>query len=333
MCFERDRLSGQLRYVAAPNRSLSLRPDYERTCALCVSLSHGSGERVCIGRLRPGAIGGLALPSAGADEPPAPRHPAGRARPCAVADRLPPRSIRAGQVRIGRGGERAAKPCQMVPEDTRVEIEEGRRFVSRGGLKLEAVLDAFEVDVTGARCLDVGASTGGFTDCLLQRGRGEVIALDVGTRPARLVAAQRRARDRHRGLQRPRACSRATFRSARPGRDRRQLHRARQGARAASPPASPTAARSSRWSSRSSSSAAAGWARAAWSARREDRRDAVPGVVAAAGELGLGVLGRGSGRACPGRRATGGLRPAGDRRGRMLDPPRPSRQAIAEAVG
>lgn len=90
-------------------------------------------------------------------------------------------SIRAGMVRIGRGGERAAKPSQMVPADTRVEVEQGRRFVSRGGLKLEAALDALGVEVDGRLCLDVGASTGGFTDCLLGRGAAAVAAVDVGS--------------------------------------------------------------------------------------------------------------------------------------------------------
>jgi 23S rRNA (cytidine1920-2'-O)/16S rRNA (cytidine1409-2'-O)-methyltransferase len=89
-------------------------------------------------------------------------------------------TIRAGMVRIGRGGERAAKPGQLVAEDTRIEIEEGRRYVSRGGLKLEAALDALGVDPAGLDCLDVGASTGGFTDCLLQRGAARVAAVDVG---------------------------------------------------------------------------------------------------------------------------------------------------------
>lgn len=89
-------------------------------------------------------------------------------------------SIRAGLVRIGRGGERALKPGQMVPDDIAIEVEAGRRYVSRGGLKLEAALDALAIDVAGRDCLDVGASTGGFTDCLLQRGAARVIALDVG---------------------------------------------------------------------------------------------------------------------------------------------------------
>lgn len=89
-------------------------------------------------------------------------------------------SIRAGKVRIGRGGEKALKPGQIVPDDIAIELEQGRRYVSRGGHKLEAALDAFAVDPTGRDCLDVGASTGGFTDCLLQRGAARVIALDVG---------------------------------------------------------------------------------------------------------------------------------------------------------
>jgi 23S rRNA (cytidine1920-2'-O)/16S rRNA (cytidine1409-2'-O)-methyltransferase len=89
-------------------------------------------------------------------------------------------AIRAGKVRIGRGGERALKPGQVVSDDIAIELEEGRRFVSRGGLKLEAALDELAIDVAGLDCLDVGASTGGFTDCLLKRGAARVIALDVG---------------------------------------------------------------------------------------------------------------------------------------------------------
>ena len=67
-----------------------------------------------------------------------------------------------------------------IRDRIRIYMEGGPRYVSRGGLKLEAALDRFGVDPTGKRCLDVGASTGGFTDCLLQRGAAEVIALDVG---------------------------------------------------------------------------------------------------------------------------------------------------------
>ena len=83
-------------------------------------------------------------------------------------------------VRLGRGGERAAKPGQLVATDAELRIDEGPRYVSRGGLKLEAALDELGMDVTGRSCLDVGASTGGFTDCLLQRGAARVLSLDVG---------------------------------------------------------------------------------------------------------------------------------------------------------
>jgi 23S rRNA (cytidine1920-2'-O)/16S rRNA (cytidine1409-2'-O)-methyltransferase len=89
-------------------------------------------------------------------------------------------AIRAGEVRIGRGGEKALKPSQMVADDIRVELEGGPRYVSRGGLKLEAALDELAIDPRGRDCLDVGASTGGFTDCLLQRGAARVAAVDVG---------------------------------------------------------------------------------------------------------------------------------------------------------
>jgi 23S rRNA (cytidine1920-2'-O)/16S rRNA (cytidine1409-2'-O)-methyltransferase len=89
-------------------------------------------------------------------------------------------SVRAGLVRLGPGGRRAEKPSQLVPEDAELALDQGRRFASRGGLKLEHALDLLAVDVAGRDCLDVGASTGGFTDCLLQRGAARVIALDVG---------------------------------------------------------------------------------------------------------------------------------------------------------
>jgi 23S rRNA (cytidine1920-2'-O)/16S rRNA (cytidine1409-2'-O)-methyltransferase len=89
-------------------------------------------------------------------------------------------SIRAGTVRLGRDGPRLVKPSQLVADDADLVVEEGRRYASRGGLKLERALEALGIDVTGRDCLDVGASTGGFTDCLLQRGAARVIALDVG---------------------------------------------------------------------------------------------------------------------------------------------------------
>jgi 23S rRNA (cytidine1920-2'-O)/16S rRNA (cytidine1409-2'-O)-methyltransferase len=73
-----------------------------------------------------------------------------------------------------------AKPGEQVDESAPLDVERPPPYVSRGGQKLEHALDVFELDVAGLHCLDVGASTGGFTDCLLQRGAARVIALDVG---------------------------------------------------------------------------------------------------------------------------------------------------------
>ncbi len=72
------------------------------------------------------------------------------------------------------------KPSELVDEKAELVVEEGEEFVSRGGIKLKNALDELRVEVDGRRCLDVGASTGGFTDCLLQRGAATVIAVDVG---------------------------------------------------------------------------------------------------------------------------------------------------------
>lgn len=89
------------------------------------------------------------------------------------------RLILAGEV---RSGDRIIdKPSTLLFPDAPLEIKEKPRFVGRGGLKLEGALDAFQIDPTGWICLDVGASTGGFTDCLLQRGATRVHAVDVGT--------------------------------------------------------------------------------------------------------------------------------------------------------
>ncbi len=88
------------------------------------------------------------------------------------------RYIMAGQVRVG--GVRVDKPGTAVDATASVQIVENRRFVSRGGLKLEGALDELGVAVQGLVCADVGASTGGFTDCLLQRGAERVYAVDVG---------------------------------------------------------------------------------------------------------------------------------------------------------
>jgi 23S rRNA (cytidine1920-2'-O)/16S rRNA (cytidine1409-2'-O)-methyltransferase len=88
-------------------------------------------------------------------------------------------AVLAGAVRLGENGLRAEKPGQLVRDDVPVTLAKAPPFVSRGGIKLANALDAFEIDPAGRRCLDVGASTGGFTDCLLQRGAEAVIALDV----------------------------------------------------------------------------------------------------------------------------------------------------------
>ena len=86
--------------------------------------------------------------------------------------------ILAGEVFLGEN--RADKPGMAVPNDAHIHIRRGLPYVSRGGLKLEAALDAFALDVSDLTCADVGASTGGFTDCLLQRGAARVYAIDVG---------------------------------------------------------------------------------------------------------------------------------------------------------
>ena len=89
------------------------------------------------------------------------------------------RLVLAGEVKVD--GRMVDKPAEKFGEDAVVEIKEKPRFVGRGGLKLEGALEAFGIDVTGWICIDVGASTGGFTDCLLQRGAVKVHAIDVGT--------------------------------------------------------------------------------------------------------------------------------------------------------
>lgn len=86
--------------------------------------------------------------------------------------------IMAGAVFVD--GQRREKPGQRIPPDARVEVTARLPFVSRGGIKLAAALDHWKIDVTGRLCLDVGASTGGFTDCLLQRGASRVHAVDTG---------------------------------------------------------------------------------------------------------------------------------------------------------
>jgi 23S rRNA (cytidine1920-2'-O)/16S rRNA (cytidine1409-2'-O)-methyltransferase len=88
-------------------------------------------------------------------------------------------AVLAGDVLLLPERRRAEKPGQLVPEDVELEVARGREFVSRGGVKLANALDTLGLDVAGRRALDVGASTGGFTDCLLQRGASQVVCVDV----------------------------------------------------------------------------------------------------------------------------------------------------------
>lgn len=88
--------------------------------------------------------------------------------------------IEEGCVRVD--GEVLLKPSRLLDDGAHLfEVTDALRYVSRGGLKLEAALNEFSVDVRGLRALDIGASTGGFTDCLLQRGAAEVVCVDAGS--------------------------------------------------------------------------------------------------------------------------------------------------------
>jgi 23S rRNA (cytidine1920-2'-O)/16S rRNA (cytidine1409-2'-O)-methyltransferase len=86
--------------------------------------------------------------------------------------------ILAGKVTVN--GQRADKPGRSVDPEMKIEVEQPLKYVSRGGLKLEAALSTFRIDVHGKTCFDVGTSTGGFTDCLLQHGAARVHAIDTG---------------------------------------------------------------------------------------------------------------------------------------------------------
>src|ERR1051325_781688 len=88
------------------------------------------------------------------------------------------RAIMAGQVKVN--GHLAHKPSDLVKPTDQLALESGERYVSRGGFKLEHGLKHFALDVRGALAADLGASTGGFTDCLLQNGATRVYAVDVG---------------------------------------------------------------------------------------------------------------------------------------------------------
>ena len=86
--------------------------------------------------------------------------------------------VMAGEVRVA--GQVTWQPAARLPEDAEITLESGPKFVSRGGEKLEAALEAFGISPAGLVCADVGASTGGFTDCLLQHGAARVYAIEVG---------------------------------------------------------------------------------------------------------------------------------------------------------
>ena len=115
--------------------------------------------------------------------------------------------VMAGEVLVN--GQKADKPGRQVPPDVEIRLVRQRpRFVSRAGFKLDAALSHFRLDVKGAVCLDIGASTGGFTDCLLQRGAHRVHAVDVGSgqlhwkvRSDRRVSVREKLNARHLSLQ------------------------------------------------------------------------------------------------------------------------------------
>ena len=88
------------------------------------------------------------------------------------------RAVMAGEVKVGT--RIAAKPSQLLEPDVAIAVKPARKYVGRGALKLDSALNYFKIDIHGKVALDIGASTGGFTDCLLQRGAAKVYAVDVG---------------------------------------------------------------------------------------------------------------------------------------------------------
>ena len=88
------------------------------------------------------------------------------------------RAVMAGDIKVGT--RIAVKPSQLLEAHAAIAVKPTRKYVGRGALKLEGALDHFRIDVHGKTALDIGASTGGFTDCMLQRGVGKVYAVDVG---------------------------------------------------------------------------------------------------------------------------------------------------------
>ena len=131
-------------------------------------------------------------------------------------------AIAAGLVRVG--GVALTKPSEAIADGAAIEAEAPHPYVSRGGVKLAAALDAFALDPAGLACLDVGASTGGFTDVLLKRGARTVVAVDVGHGQLDPRLAARSARPFPRRARRARPDGGGDRRSAGRDRLRRQLH-------------------------------------------------------------------------------------------------------------
>ncbi len=137
------------------------------------------------------------------------------------------RFILAGEVWVeGQRWDKASKPC---PPGLGVEVRGLDRYVSRGGHKLEGALTGFQLDVTGRRCLDLGASTGGFTDCLLQHGAREVTALDVGHGQLHWKLRQDPRVIVHEGINARDLGTLGLAGAVRPGRGRRLVHLAAAG--------------------------------------------------------------------------------------------------------
>ena len=187
-------------------------------------------------------------------------------------------AVMAGEVRVGTGERRAAKPSELIDPREPISVCEAGRTSSRGGVKLENALVASGLDVTGSRALDVGSSTGGFTDCLLQRGAASVVAVDVGyglldygprndPRVSRARAYERARADPGDAARRAGQAWRGARADRAPTIDVSFISLALDPARGARVPGR-HATTCWRWSSPSSRSAASAWPKAGCGARR-----------------------------------------------------------------
>ncbi len=195
-------------------------------------------------------------------------------------------SVRAGRVRIGRDGPRAAKPSQLVPGDAELLVDEAPRYVSRGGVKLEQGLDGARDRGRGALMPRRRRLDGGLHRLPAPPRRRPGDRARRRPRPARLGASQRPARRRPRARQCPRAPRGGSSLPTGARDDRRLVHLARQGAAGGRLPAWRRAARSSPWSSPSSSSAR-GRVRGGVVRSASERREALREVAGAAQRIGL----------------------------------------------